>query len=192
VFLLPSSLACRDIKAENLLLDECGVAHIADFGCSYAFDTATGTAVGAAVAANGTSSSSAVCEVTTGMLHGLQPFQGPSMKTVAGMLLYMSPKIGNVAASPVYASHVDCYAVVVLLMSLLLGGWSGLCDAAEPVPAGVSQQQYSIKAFLHRFADGLSSYSVELRDFVEHGISSTCMVDSLLLRPWVMGKQLQM
>jgi hypothetical protein len=129
------------------------------------------------------------------MLHGLQPFQGPCMKTVAGTLLYMSPKIGNMAASPVYGSHVDCYAVVVLLMSLLLGGWSGLCNAAEPVPAGVSQQQYSIKAFLHRFADGydgLSSYSVELRDFVEHGISSTCTVDNLLLRPWVTGKQLQM
>lgn len=194
-------LACRDVEASNVQLDEEGVPHLADFGSSFAFNVSTGRAVDARPV---NTSNSAAASVGSGPLlessvqRHRQHFYGPAMRDVAGTALYMAPTIGNLVASDMYGAHVDCYATVVLAMSLLCVGWSALRAVAEPWPAGVSTPKESVKNWLGQIAygeiaiAGQPPLSAELRDFVSHGMSRMCTAEQLLIHFWVTGTKLQL
>jgi serine/threonine protein kinase len=187
-------LSCRDVKASNVLVDDDGSVVITDFGSSYCFDVNTGLGYDPDAVAE-PSSSIAAGKASSSALSSKQHrlFNGPEMEGLAGTELYMEPRIGNLVASNVYNAHVDCYASVVLAMSLLCGGYAALRDVAEPWPAGVSRQQRSVKDWLRRIADGVEPMAVnaELRHFVDQGISSLCTVEHLLAHPWLTGAKLR-
>jgi hypothetical protein len=97
-------------------------------------------------------------------------------------------------ASDVYDASVDCYAAVVLAMSMQLGGWSGLSAMAEEVPAGASQQQHTLAPFLLRVSAGMEQprlvLSKEMRHWVGCGMQPGCTPERLLSHPWMTGARL--
>jgi serine/threonine protein kinase len=164
---------------------------------------ATPPSAAAAAAATPTESAAAAAAAAAANLPSVaaasteRPYKrqrGRDMKAVAGSPLYALPEIGSKTVDNSYGDECDSYSIIVLTMSLLLGGYDALFAVAEKLPAGCHLQQHSLYGWLAKVSKGLEpqqlQLSRELRDFVHAGINMRCTPKELLSHPWIVGAQI--
>jgi hypothetical protein len=105
----------------------------------------------------------------------------------------MLPEIGSSSKDNSCGDECDSYSIIVLTISLLLGGGTALYAVAEKLPAGY-RQQHSLYGWLAKVARGMEpqqlQLSHELHEFVHAGVNMGCTPAELLIHPWTAGAQM--